>query len=296
MILLLTGAAYANDSIVAKVNDLVFTKKDLESEVDRIIRRTTYHRNVPAEKRKNYYKRAIDELIDRELQYQDAKSRGMSVAAGDIDAQLEKFKKRFKSDKDYQAALEMEKISEVLVRARIEKELLAQEAFAKNVTEPAKVSDSYLKEHYDKNAAKFKAPDSVKLRIISVRDAEKARDILEKIKQGADFGEMAYNFSEDSYRMRGGETGYLHKGRMLKEIDEVAFNLKAGEVSDIIRAESSHFILRVEDKKPEHQVAFEDTKEKLRMELESERAGELKKKWMDGLKSKAKIEILLKTE
>lgn len=298
VILLLTASSYAEaeDAVVAKVNDTVFTQKDLESEVDRLIPRVTFHRNVPPEKRKNYYGKAIDELIDRELQYQDAKAQGVKIEKEKIDAQLDKFKKRFKSEQEYKAAIEKENTTEEKVRARIEKELLAQAAFTMNVTEKAKMSDPALKEYYEKNPAKFKQPESVKLRIISVKDDKKATDILAMIKKGDDFAEIASNFSEDSYRIKGGDAGYLHKGRMLPEIDEAAFKMKVGEVSDIIKAESNHFIIKVEDRKPEQQMTFEQTKDKLRKELETERAGELKQKWMDSLRSKAKIEILLKAE
>jgi parvulin-like peptidyl-prolyl isomerase len=296
IMLLFAAFSYAEDAIVAKVNGTVFTQKDLEAEVDRLIPRVTFHRNVPPEKRKNYYGRALDELIDRELQYQDAKAQDIKIEKEKIDAQLEKFKKRFKSEQEYKAALEKEKTSEEQVRASIEKELLAQAVFTRNVTDKAKMSDPALKEYYEKNTAKFKQPESVKLRIISVKDEKKAKDVLAMIKQGDDFSEIASNFSEDTYRTRGGDAGYIHKGRMLSEIDEAAFKLKVGEVSDIITAENNYFIIKAEDRKPEQQIPFEETKEKLRRELESEKAGELKQKWMESLRSKAKIEILLKTQ
>jgi parvulin-like peptidyl-prolyl isomerase len=296
MIFLFAVSSYAEDVIVAKVNGTTFTQKDLEAEVDRLIPQMTFHRNVPPEKRKNYYGKALDELINRELQYRDAKAKDIKIEKEKIDAQLEKFKKRFKSEKEYQAALDKEKSTEEQVRARIEKELLAQAAYTRNVTEPAKMSEPALKEYYEKNAAKFKQPESAKLRIISTTDEKKAQDILAKIKQGDDFGELAYGLSEDSYRVKSGDVGYIHKGRMLPEIDAVGFKLKVGEVSDIIKAENNWFIIKVEDKKPEHQITFEETKAKLQKELEAERANELKKKWLDDLRAKAKIEILLKTE
>ncbi len=296
MIFLFAVSSYAEDVIVAKVNGTTFTQKDLEAEVDGLIPQMTFHRNVPPEKRKNYYGKALDELINRELQYQYAKAKDIKIEKEKIDAQLEKFKKRFKSEKEYQAALDKEKSTEKQVRARIEKELLAQAAYTKNVTEPAKMSEPALKEYYEKNAAKFKQPESAKLRIISTTDEKKAQDILAKIKQGDDFGELAYGLSEDSYRVKSGDIGYIHKGRMLPEIDAVGFKLKVGEVSDIIKAENNWFIIKVEDKKPEHQITFEDTKAKLQKELEAERANEFKKKWIDSLRSKAKIEILLKTD
>ena len=296
MIFLFAVSSYAEDVIVAKVNGTTFTQKDLEAEVDRLIPQMTFHRNVPPEKRKNYYGKALDELINRELQYKYAKAKDIKIEKEKIDAQLEKFKKRFKSEKEYQAALDKEKSTEEQVRARIEKELLAQAAYTRNVTEPAKMSEPALKEYYEKNAAKFKQPESAKLRIISTTDEKKAQDILAKIKQGDDFGELAYGLSEDSYRVKSGDVGYIHKGRMLPEIDAVGFKLKVGEVSDIIKAENNWFIIKVEDKKPEHQITFEETKAKLQKELEAERANELKKKWLDDLRAKAKIEILLKTE
>jgi len=296
MIFLFTVSSYAEDVIVAKVNGTTFTQKDLEVEVDRLIPQMTFHRNVPPEKRKNYYGKALDELINRELQFQDAKAKDIKIEKEKIDAQLEKFKKRFKSEKEYQAALEKEKSTEEQVRAQIEKELLAQAAYTRNVTEPAKMSEPALKEYFEKNAAKFKQPESAKLRIISTTDEKKAQDILAKIKQGDDFGELAYRLSEDSYRVKSGDIGYIHKGRMLPEIDAVAFKLKVGEVSDIIKAENNWFIIKVEDKKPEQQMTFEETKAKLQKDLEAERANELKKKWIDALRAKAKIEILLKTE
>jgi parvulin-like peptidyl-prolyl isomerase len=296
MIFLFTVSTYAEDVIVAKVNGTVFTQKDLESEVDILIPQMTFHRNVPPEKRKQYYGIALDELINRELQYQDAKAKDIKIEKEKIDAQLEKFKKRFKSEKEYQAALDKEKTTEEQVRTQIEKELLAQSVYTKNVTDKAAMSEPALKEYFEKNAAKFKQPESAKLRIISTTDEKKAQDILAKIKQGDDFGELAYGLSEDSYRVKSGDIGYIHKGRMLPEIDAVAFKLKVGEVSDIIKAENNWFIIKVEDKKPERQMTFEETKAKLKKELETERANELKKKWIDSLRSKAKIEILLKTD
>ncbi len=296
MIMLFAAPSYGGDTIVAKVNGVVFTQKDLEEEVDRLIPRMTFHRNVPPEKRKLYYGKALDEMINRELQYQDAKAQNIKIDKEQIDVQLEKFKKRFRSDEEFQNALKRENATEEQVRARIEKELLAQAAFTSNVTDKAGVSESALKAYYEENKAKFKEPESVKLRIISTKEEQKAKDILAKLKEGDDFGELAYNLSEDSYRVNGGDIGYIHEGRMLPEIDAVAFQLKAGEVSDIIAAETNFFIIKVEEKKPAHQMTFEETQEKLKRDLESQRARELSDAWIESLRSKARIEVLLKTE
>ncbi|MBM4145743.1 MAG: hypothetical protein FJ240_05630 [Nitrospira sp.] len=296
IIILFSVSAYADDAVVAKVNGAAFTKKDLEAEVDRLIPQTTFHRNVPQEKRKFYYDKAIEALVNRELQYKDAVAKGMEIDKEKVNAQMEKIRKKFKSPEEYKAALEKEGITEEKVRAQVEKEILVQNMVAKKVTEASKISEKDLKEYYEKNASKFKQPESVKLRLISTKDEKKAQDILARIKAGEDFGDLAYKMSEDSYRVKSGDIGYMHKGRMLPEIEEAAFKLKVGEMSDLIKAENNWYIIKLEDKKPEHQLSFEETKDKLKKELETTRAQELKEAWITDLRAKAKIEVLLKTE
>jgi len=296
IIVLFSVTAYADDVVVAKVNSTVFTQKDLEAEVDRLIPQATFHRNVPLEKRKFYYDKAIEALVNRELQYQDAVAKGMEIDKEKVNAQMENIRKRFKSPEEYKAALEKEGITEEKVRAQVEKEMLVQNVVAKKVTEASKISEKDLKEYYEKNASKFKQPESVKLRLISAKDEKKAQDILARIKAGEDFGDLAYKMSEDNYRVKAGDIGYMHKGRMLPEIEEAAFKLKVGEMSDLIKAENNWFIIKLEDKKPEHQLSFEEVKDKLKKELETTRAQELREAWITDLRAKAKIEVLLKTE
>jgi foldase protein PrsA len=296
IIILFSVSAYADDIVVAKVNDVAFTKKDLEAEVDRLIPQATFHRNVPQEKRKFYYDKAIEALVNRELQYQDAVAKGMEIDKEKVNAQMEKIRKRFKSPEEYKAALEKEGITEEKVRAQVEKEILVQNVVTKKVTEASKISEKDLNEYYEKNASKFKQPESVKLRLISTKDEKKAQDILDRIKAGEDFGDLAYKMSEDNYRVKAGDIGYMHKGRMLPEIEEAAFKLIVGEMSNLIKAENNWFIIKLEDKKPEHQLPFEEVKDKLKKELETTRAQELKEAWITDLRAKAKIEVLLKTE
>lgn len=296
IIILFSVSAYADDAVVAKVNGAAFTKKDLEAEVDRLIPQNTFHRNVPQEKRKFYYDKAIEAIVNRELQYQDAVAKGMEIDKEKVNAQMEKIRKKFKSPEEYKSALEKEGITEEKVRAQVEKEMLVQNMVAKKVTEASKISEKDLKEYYEKNASKFKQPENVKLRLISTKDEKKAQDILARIKAGEDFGDLAYKMSEDNYRVKSGDIGYMHKGRMLPEIEEAAFKLKVGEMSDLIKAENNWYIIKLEDKKPEHQLSFEETKDKLKKELETTRAQELKEAWITDLRAKAKIEVLLKTE
>jgi peptidyl-prolyl cis-trans isomerase C len=296
LIILLSIPSFAEDVIVAKVNGTALTQKTLDTELDRLIPQITFHRSVSPEKRKYYYGKALEEIIAKELMYQNALSREMIPDKAKVDTQIEKFKKRFKTEEAFKAALDKEGLTEDQLRATIAREMALQAVIGKTVSEPSQVGEAELKEYYEKNAAKFKQPETMRLRLISTKDEKKARDIFGKLKDGDDFGELAYNMSEDDYRVKSGDIGYVHKGRMLPEIEAEASKLKTGELSDPFKADNKWYIIKVEDKKAEHQMSFQEVKRKLKKELETERASELRKKWLDGLKAKSKIEVFLKTD
>ena len=294
IIMLCPMSSYAGSAAVAKVNGVVITAADLEAEVDSLIPRSVYHGSVSPERRDEFREKALGALIDRELQYQDACAKGMRPDKKAVRAQMEQIRDRFRSKKEYQSALVQAATTEEELEARVARNVLVQEVIAAVVAGPARVSDAELKKYYDENRAKFKQPESVKLRLISTRDEKKAVDGLAKIKAGEDFGNIAAAMSEDRYRVMGGDLGYQHRGKLLPELEHAAFSLKPGEVSGLIKAADLWFIIKVEDQKPEQQMTFNESKNKLRKELESRRAMVLNEKWMADLKAKAKIEILMK--
>lgn len=294
-VLIFAASLHAENDVVARVNGSVLTNKDLESQVDRVIVKTTFHKDVPIEKRKRFYNKAVEELIVRELQYQNGLENGLKPDKARVNAQVDKLKKRFSAE-EYKTSLEKAGMTEEMLRLQIEKEMVIQAIIAKKATETSPITETAVKDYYEQNISKYKQPETVKLRIISAKNETKANDMLAKIKEGDDFGDIARNMSEDDYRLQNGDTGYFHRGKLLPEIEDIAFKMKVGEISDVFKADDKWVIVKLEDKKPEHQLSFEETKDRLKKEMEAKQEQEFNEKWIAGLKAKAKIEILLKTD
>lgn len=290
---LFSVSAYAADTVAARVNGTVITISALNAEVDRLVPRSLFHGNISEEKRNEYNEKALKELIDRELQYQDALLRGMKPDKKQVKKIMDEVRDSFKSKKAYKAALAQAKISEEEYESQISKAVLVQSATEKTVVEPARMSERELREYYTTNSDKFKQPESVQLRLLSTKNENKAREALARIKKGEDFGRVASEISEDQFRVKGGDIGFQHRGKLLPEIEEAAFIMKPGDLSGLIKANDTWFIIRLEDKQPEKQLSFDESKDKLKQELETKRARELKEKWITELRAKAKIEILL---
>jgi peptidyl-prolyl cis-trans isomerase SurA len=78
---------------------------------------------------------------------------------------------------------------------------------------------------------------------------EKAQKILDSIKSGIDFSELAKRNSDDSLSaIQGGNLGKVKKGSFVKEFEDAAFLLKPGEVSDLVETEFGYHIIKLLDR------------------------------------------------
>jgi peptidyl-prolyl cis-trans isomerase C len=297
IIILVSSASYADDIVVARVNGTALTNRDLDTELDRLVPRTTFHGGLPKVKRDEYRDKALQNLIDHQLQYQDAVAKGMKPDKKQIKVRMEKIRDRFGSKKEFKKALEQMGVTEDDLREMVSRDILIQAVTAKTVDEPAQANEAELRQYYDKNVAMFKQPEAVKLMLISMKAKKKARAALKKIKNGEDFAAVAAEMSEDDYRVKGGDFGYIHRGRLkFPKIENEAFRLKAGETSGLLQADGTWFIIKAGERKPEEQLSFEQVKNKLKADLEAQRTAELTEKWMSDLKAKAKIEVFSKQQ
>ncbi len=79
-----------------------------------------------------------------------------------------------------------------------------------------------------------------------------AEAVLNQIKNGANFEEMAMTYGEDGTAQTGGELGWFTKGEMVPQFEEAVFALKKGELSEnLVETEFGYHIVKVNDIKNE---------------------------------------------
>ncbi len=286
--------AVAEESIVAKVNGAPITAAELEQATDRLLPQMSFHGGVSSEKRAEVRQKALDDLISRELRYQDAVARGIKLDKGMVKEQMAAIRGQFASKSEYEKALKRAGMTEGQFREQLEKDVLVYQVTQKVTVEPARMSDQALKEYYEKNRSKFQLPERIRLQVISMKEESKAKEAYQKIKSGEDFGSVAAKMSEDRYSVTGGDVGFIHKGRMIPAVEDMAWKLPKGAVGGPLLANGTWYIVRVEERAPARDLSFDEVKAKLKKEMESQRSNELTEKWLGDLKAKAKIEILSK--
>ncbi|MFC2083848.1 peptidylprolyl isomerase [Bacteroidota bacterium] len=118
----------------------------------------------------------------------------------------------------------------------------------------------------------------------------KIKDIKEQLNDGADFAELAKMFSDDKGSgENGGELGFFERRQMVKPFDEVAFNLKIGEVSDIVKTRFGYHIIEILDDMD--YPVFEQEKEKLRDQYKKTRYKDEYDNYLDNLKNQNRFKI-----
>ena len=134
-----------------------------------------------------------------------------------------------------------------------------------SMEEPESPSNDDLKNLYDDNAELYTNPERRRAQHILVESEELAKDLLNQIKQGADFAELAKANSEDtSSSEEGGDLGFFERELMGAEFDEAAFAMNIGDVSEVVATDYGYFhIIKLTDIEPETMQSFDEVQEQL---------------------------------
>jgi len=125
------------------------------------------------------------------------------------------------------------------------------------------IDDDMLEDYYKNNKVEFKEEEKRQIQYVvfqttaTAKDSSEIRaladDILQRIKEGDDFGELAEIYSEDpGSKDKGGDLGFFAKGFMVKAFEEAAFSGKPGETVGPIQTQHGLHIIKVEEKKTEN--------------------------------------------
>lgn len=193
------------------------------------------------EMKKYYGDRVIEQLVEKKLLEDKYK-----VSKDEIEEELENIKSGFDSEENFELALEQQGYENVdQLKEDIRFYLLRQKA----ATEGIEVTDKKLEEYYNENKDKF---IEVEARHILVEDEKKAKEIKEKLDNGAKFEDLVKEYSTDTATAaNGGKVGKVTAdSQMVPEFIEATLKLKEGEISEPVKSSYGYHIIKA-DKRTE---------------------------------------------
>jgi len=150
-----------------------------------------------------------------------------------------------------------------------------------------RISPSMAKAYYNEHLSDFMVPEGLHLRMIQVENRAAADSVLEALRAGADFEELARRRSvAPSAKEDGGDMGYIHKGRFGGLLDDIAFDLKHGETSGVFQFLGKWAIVQALDRLPSRQMTLEEANSRIVQILEPIERQRLYDEWIAGLREK----------
>jgi peptidyl-prolyl cis-trans isomerase C len=113
----------------------------------------------------------------------------------------------------------------------------------------AATTEDAMKKVYDEAAKQITSEVEVRARHILVETEDEAKAVVEELKKGADFAELAKKKSKDPGASDGGDLGFFTKDQMVPEFSAVAFSLEPGKISDPVKSQFGWHVIKVEEKR-----------------------------------------------
>jgi len=296
----------SSEGPVAVVNGSEITREDFNRQMGHVQERlASMGRPLIDSQISEMKKEVLENLINRELLYQESQRKGIMIDEVAINEEMMTLKKRFPSEAEFNNALIQANLSEAAIKAQIKRGVAIQRFIDTHIAQKATISDKEMKAFYESSPALFKQPEQVRASHILIKvdpeadeskGAEARKKLLtikEKLEKGEDFAALAQVFSQGPSSAKGGDLGYFKRGQMVQSFEEAAFALRPGEVSDIVETKFGYHLIKVIEKKPETTIPFEDIKDRLQQYLKQEKVQEQVSLCIDELKGKAKVERFL---
>jgi len=269
-------AATVRDRIVAVVNSEVITLSELDEEVSEVKRqaRARFNETELDQRLRQIDYMGLNRMIERKLQLQMAKKRGIKVTDEEVKDAVERLRRVGESPNE----------NDPKEMALIKDQLTTMRLVNQQVRSGLLVTEDEVQRFYQQHKNRFVLPQEVRIsqiliglgpssELVAVR--EKAQQVFALFKKGERFEELAARYSDGPEGRRGGNLGYIKPGDMLPQIQKAIERLDLGAVTEPIASPIGMHIIRVDERKPPEGRPDEEVKEDLKnlvLQLKSEEA------------------------
>jgi parvulin-like peptidyl-prolyl isomerase len=286
--------------VVALVDGVPVRGDEVDVRLSDILPFASYHGRIEGERMLALRRAALDLVVLDTLVYQEALEAGLKPDEAAVDAAVAEVIGRFPSRAEFERALADARLTERDVRERHERADVVRAA--RRAHQPRPVTESDVVAYYGANAAKFERPEQRRLvellvRIdpadpASIQRAEhKAKALAARATRGEDLGNLARGFSEDEYRVKDGDMGFVHRGRLDEELDAAVFAAPVGRVS-VAREFRGFTVFKVLAAESPRRLTLDEARPIIRERLTRQRAESAAAAWRAALLKSARIEIL----
>lgn len=269
---LATNAAAAAAAPFAKVGDTVITHQEYDAAFAQASRGKFYHGKAPDNEIAKLQREVGQALIDEILLAKEAKRRKIQPDHASVKQTIDGY------EKQYQASEQWKNNRARLLpglKAKLERDSIIEQ-LSKQVKTVAPPTQRQLEQYYEAHKDKFTSPEQLHVHMILLSvdpsspqakwDGARAEGaaIVQRLKAGADFKELAKLHSGDGSAKNGGDMGYIHQGMLPEPAQQALDKMKPGQISEPVLLLEGIGVFRLEGRKPPKLNPLEAVRERAR--------------------------------
>jgi parvulin-like peptidyl-prolyl isomerase len=279
------------------VNGEKIDDNEIQREVERLRPRyeQVFAEKDPKERQAQLLDWSRENVIERVLLRQEAEKDGWNVPAAEVETALARLREQSKKSEELHAAFNAASDGEI--KAMIEQQMQVERKIDAICAGAAQPSDEEIRKYYEENKDQFKSDEQVRVAHIVKyvnwqTDEAAALEIIrraqQEIKNGAAFEVIVDKYTDcaDS----GGDLGFVGRGQMVEEFEDVVFKLGVGQVSDVFRTRFGFHLAKVYSRTPPRVPELKEIKARVAKELKEQMKEQALADFLDALRSKAAIE------
>ncbi len=285
------------DRIVAIVDDDIVTLVQLKKETSpyiKNIKSSEYSDEKKEEMIQSINKKILNALVDQSLTQQEAKKYHLDVSVIEIDNAVENVKEsKSLTQEEFEKALEQDGLTLKGYRENIKKQILQARLINYAIKSKVIITESEIKEVYDVNTKKYSGKKKYHLRNILMKNEDEIKEIKKKLDKNKDFISLAKEHSIASNATDGGDLGTFDINNFSLSIKDSLSKLNKGDHTDVISTAQGFQIFYIEDIVVEGVKTFEQAYDAIHASLYNEQVEKKFETWLESLKKKAHIKIML---
>jgi peptidyl-prolyl cis-trans isomerase SurA len=300
--------AAVTDRIVAVVNDEVITLSEWDNAFEPYRERFDASYQGPDREKARADNKLIllNRMIDNLLMEQEARKTAITVRNEEVtDAINDMRKQRKMSEDEFSKALEREGMTLDSYRKDFRDQLMRIKLIRRDIKSRVAVTDEEIGEYYRRHREDYEGKEAVRIKQILFalpNEADSAMKeklradaeaIHRRLMNGEPFDQLSARYSQGPEAATGGDIGYIEKGMILHEVDDVAFSLPLNQISGVIESSVGFHIIQVIDRRGAGFKAIENVREEIREKIDREKMEKKFGEWLDELRKKSHIEIKL---
>jgi peptidyl-prolyl cis-trans isomerase SurA len=307
------------DEIIARVDDQIITRSDMEKAKSTQLEELK--QRYPSDWQSHVAKAQADtlrDLIDQQLLLERGKELGITGET-ELVKRLNTLRQQMglASIDDLEKEAQKQGVSYEDFKEQIRISIVTQQVVGQEVGGKLHISNEDIQDWYNKHQKELEGPEEVNLSEImvstqpekqegenkdkqgsepedpaKVAQAEaKANQLLDQLKKGANFEDLAKKSSDGPTAAQGGTLGTFKRGELAKDLEDKTFSLKAGENTGVIRTRQGFIILKVTAHRAAGIPPLKDISDRIREAIYSERLEPAARAYLTKLREQAYIDI-----